>query len=94
VVILMPDSPRPKLPRTLTVHSGIVIPVIDNGDHRTVGLMSYAGSHGLDEVVVLMTAEEARHIAAELIDYANRSTHPKAGNHEHFSTSSPKRGHS
>jgi hypothetical protein len=72
VVILMPESPQPELPRTLAVHSGIVIPVIDNGDHRTVGLMSYAGRPDLDEVVVLMTADEARHIAAELIDYANR----------------------
>jgi hypothetical protein len=34
--------------------------------------MSYAGSHDLDEAVVLMTPEQARHIAAELISYANR----------------------
>jgi hypothetical protein len=49
-----------------------VIPVIDTGQHQTVGLMSCAGSHDLDEVVVLMTPEQARHIAAELIEYASR----------------------
>jgi len=49
-----------------------VIPVIDNGDHRTVGLMSYAARHDLDQVVALMTPDEARHIAAELISYASR----------------------
>ena len=49
-----------------------MIPVIDNGSHRTVGLMSQAVSHDLDEVVALMTPDEARHIAAELISYANR----------------------
>ena len=49
-----------------------MIPLIDKGDHRTVGVMSYAGSHDLDQVVALMTPEQARHIAAELIAYANR----------------------
>jgi hypothetical protein len=49
-----------------------VIPVIDTGQHQTVGLMSYAGDHDLDVVVVLMTPEQARHIATELIEYANR----------------------
>jgi hypothetical protein len=68
----LPETPQPRPPRTLIVHSGIVIPVIDNGDHRTVGLMSRAASPGLDEVVALMTPGEARHIAAELIAYANR----------------------
>jgi hypothetical protein len=33
--------------------------------------MSYAGGHDLDEVVVLMTPEQARRIAAELIEYAS-----------------------
>jgi hypothetical protein len=34
--------------------------------------MSYAGDHDLDVVVVLMTPEQARHIATELIEYADR----------------------
>ncbi len=68
----MPESSQPQPPRTLTVNSGTVIPVIDTGQHQTVGLMSYAESHDLDVVVVLMTPEQARHIAAELIEYANR----------------------
>ena len=64
--------PQPESPRTLIVNSGIVIPVIDHGDHRTVGLMSNACGFDLDEVVVLMTPDQARQIAAELIVYANR----------------------
>jgi hypothetical protein len=69
----MPNSvPKPEPPRTLIVNNGAVIPVIDNGDHRTVGLMSNAHSPDLDEVVVLMTPDQARHIAAELVAYANR----------------------
>jgi hypothetical protein len=71
-VIFVHESSQPQSPRTLIVHGGIVIPVIDIGQHRTVGLMSYAGSSDLDEVVVIMTPEEARHIAAELTEYANR----------------------
>ena len=68
----MPESSQSGPSRTLIVYDGVVIPLIDNGDHRTVGLMSSAGSTDLDEVVVLMTPAQARCIAAELVSYANR----------------------
>jgi len=62
-----PDSSRTLISRTFTV-----IPCIDNGDHRTVGIMAHAASHGLDEVVLCMTPGKARQVAAELIEFANR----------------------
>jgi hypothetical protein len=49
----------------------IVVPMTDNGDHRTVGLMSTA-SHNQGMIVAAMTSDEARDIAADLIKYANR----------------------
>jgi hypothetical protein len=68
----MSESSWPDRSRTLIVYGGMVIPVTDNGDHRTVGLMTHAAESDLDQAVVLMTPDEARHIAAELVAYANR----------------------
>jgi hypothetical protein len=84
--MVTPDPPEPTLP--LRARTGIVIPVIDNGDHRTVGLMQLTESNGLEAgiaVVLLMTPDEARYIAAELVSYANRLlAHLQEGNrHAH-----------
>jgi hypothetical protein len=68
----MCHSTRPEPLRTLDLHGGIVIPLIDSGDRKTVGIMTPVGSHDLDAAVLSMTPEQARHIASELIAYANR----------------------
>ncbi len=44
--------------------------VMDAGDHRTIGIMSFTATPGFDAVINLMTCEEAIETAIELIRYA------------------------
>lgn len=50
----------------------IVVPMLDNGDHRTVGLMSTAAGPDQGRIVAAMTPDEARRISVDLLDYADR----------------------
>ena len=68
----MPGSPCPEPPRTLHINSGTVIPIIDNGDHRTVGIMALAAHHDLDVIVLSWTPDQARQVAADLLTHASR----------------------
>jgi hypothetical protein len=50
----------------------IVVSLIDQGDNRTVGLMSTAAGPDQGRILASMTPDEARRISVDLLDYADR----------------------
>ena len=71
----MPASTPTGPAEILTGYSILVISVLDTGRHQTVGVMTIPADgqvNGVAAVVMAMTPDEARRLAAELVDFANR----------------------